>query len=53
MKITQEIRDYASQVQISADKAIERGLAEKAEEFVLKGGQINVVDDESKVQSNP
>jgi phosphomethylpyrimidine synthase len=53
MKITQEIRDYAAQAQVSADEAIERGLAEKSEEFALKGGQINVVDDGDKVQTNP
>lgn len=37
MKITQDVRDYAAELE-----AKERGLAEKAEEFKAKGGEIYV-----------
>jgi phosphomethylpyrimidine synthase len=44
MKITQEVRDYATQQRLDETAAIERGLAEKAEEFRLKGSEIYVKD---------
>lgn len=40
MKITQDVRDYAAQQGISADKALQEGMAEKADEFKKKGGEI-------------
>ena len=40
MKITQEVRDYAAAQGVSEEKAIEAGLADKAEEFRLEGAEI-------------
>jgi len=37
MKITQEVRDYAKSHGVAAEKALEAGMAEKAEEFKKKG----------------
>jgi phosphomethylpyrimidine synthase len=46
MKITQDVRDYADSLGIDdVDKALDKGLSEKAEEFREKGGEIyNTVD---------
>ena len=33
MKITQDVRDYAAQIEVSETEALERGMQEKAEEF--------------------
>ena len=33
MKITQDVRDYAEKLGVSAEEAIEKGLSEKAEEY--------------------
>jgi len=46
MKITQDVRDYADSLGIDdVDKALDKGLSEKAEEFREKGGEIyNRVD---------
>lgn len=40
MKITQDIRAYAHEKQVSADTALEEGMKEKAEEFRLQGSRI-------------
>jgi phosphomethylpyrimidine synthase len=46
MKITQDVRDYADSLGIDdVDKALDKGMSEKAEEFREKGGEIyNTVD---------
>ena len=40
MKITQDVRDYAAAHGVEADQAVERGMQEKAIEFVKTGAQI-------------
>jgi len=41
MKITQDVRDYADTLGIDdVDKALEKGMSEKAEEFREKGGEL-------------
>jgi phosphomethylpyrimidine synthase len=40
MKITQDVRDYAAKQGISEQEALEKGMQEKAVEFVTKGAQI-------------
>ena len=40
MKISKEVRDYASKLDIDAEKAIEKGMKEKAEEFKKKGSEV-------------
>jgi phosphomethylpyrimidine synthase len=41
MKITQDVRDYADSLGIDdVDKALDKGLSEKAEEFREMGGDI-------------
>ncbi|HKD17950.1 MAG TPA: phosphomethylpyrimidine synthase ThiC [Thermoanaerobaculia bacterium] len=40
MKITQDVRDYAAAHGLAEEKAIETGLAEKAEEFVRQGSEV-------------
>ncbi|MFA7665315.1 MAG: phosphomethylpyrimidine synthase ThiC [Burkholderiaceae bacterium] len=40
MKITQDVRDYAEKQGLSAQQALERGMQEKAVEFVAKGAEI-------------
>jgi phosphomethylpyrimidine synthase len=40
MKITQEVRDYASQQGLEEQAAVEAGLREKAEEFRQGGAEI-------------
>ncbi len=40
MKITQEVRDYAEKQGVSAQQALEKGMQEKAIEFVKKGAEI-------------
>ncbi|WP_018138208.1 MULTISPECIES: phosphomethylpyrimidine synthase ThiC [unclassified Thioalkalivibrio] len=40
MKITQDVRDYAAAQGISADEALQKGMQEKAVEFVEKGAEI-------------
>ncbi len=42
MKITEEIRDYAKKTGIAAEKAIEIGMKEKAEEFIKTGADIYI-----------
>jgi phosphomethylpyrimidine synthase len=40
MKITQEVREFAAAQSISEEKAIEKGLETKAEEFQRTGAEI-------------
>ncbi len=40
MKITQDVRDYAAQKGLAEDAALKAGLAEKAQEFSSKGGEV-------------
>ena len=40
MKITQDVRDYAAREGVPAAQALERGMQEKAREFVEQGGEI-------------
>ncbi|OOG23419.1 phosphomethylpyrimidine synthase ThiC [Thioalkalivibrio denitrificans] len=40
MKITQDVRDYAAKQGISEQEALEKGMQEKAVEFVEKGAEI-------------
>ncbi len=40
MKITQEVREYAAQENIEAEKALAVGMAEKAAEFTATGSEI-------------
>ena len=40
MKITQDVREYASQKGLKEDEALRLGMQEKAVEFVKKGARI-------------
>jgi phosphomethylpyrimidine synthase len=40
MKITEDVRKYAAEQGIAEQDAVERGLEEKAAEFVEKGGEV-------------
>ncbi|MCS6294311.1 MAG: phosphomethylpyrimidine synthase ThiC [Nitrospira sp.] len=40
MKITQDVRDYAAQLQVDEQKAIQIGMMEKSEEFKKSGSEI-------------
>jgi phosphomethylpyrimidine synthase len=40
MKITQDVRDYAAQLQIDEQQAIQIGMKEKAEEFKKTGAEL-------------
>jgi phosphomethylpyrimidine synthase len=40
MKITQDVRDYARDRGLQEEAALERGLAEKAEEFIQQGAEV-------------
>lgn len=40
MKISQEVRDYAAQKEIDDQRALEKGMQEKAEEFKEKGSEV-------------
>jgi phosphomethylpyrimidine synthase len=40
MKITQDVRDYAAQLQVDEQQAIQIGMKEKAEEFKKTGSEI-------------
>ncbi|MCY7410228.1 MAG: phosphomethylpyrimidine synthase ThiC [Chitinophagales bacterium] len=42
MKITQEVREYASKMHVAVDEVIDLGLEEKAKEFTKAGGEIYV-----------
>jgi phosphomethylpyrimidine synthase len=40
MKITEDVRKYAAEQGVEAREALERGLAEKSQEFVEKGAEV-------------
>ena len=40
MKITQDVREYAAQLEIDAKQALEKGMNEKSEEFRRSGSEI-------------
>ncbi|MCY8439336.1 hypothetical protein MOC93_21945, partial [Bacillus haynesii] len=40
MRISQDIRDYAKENNLDEEKAIQKGLEEKAKEFKKAGGNI-------------
>ncbi len=40
MKISQDVRDYASKKGISDTEALEKGMEEKSIEFVKKGAEV-------------
>jgi phosphomethylpyrimidine synthase len=40
MKITQDVRDYAAQQGLAEAQALERGMQEKAQEFVEGGAEL-------------
>ncbi len=40
MKITQDVRDYAEKVGVSAEIALAKGMEEKSVEFVKKGAEV-------------
>ncbi len=40
MRITQDVRDYAASQGVAESEALERGMAEKSEEFRREGGEI-------------
>ena len=40
MKITQDVRDYAAKKGLLTEQALEKGMAEKADEFRAKGSEI-------------
>ena len=40
MKITQDVREYAAQQGLAENQALERGMQEKAQEFVEQGAEI-------------
>jgi len=40
MKITQDVREYAKEHGVEAEKALAVGMSEKAKEFVATGGEI-------------
>ena len=45
MKITQDLRDYAAKIKADEKLAIEKGLQEKAKEFVESGSEIYVKEE--------
>jgi phosphomethylpyrimidine synthase len=40
IKITEDVRKYAAERGVTEDKALAKGMAEKAEEFVEKGAEV-------------
>ncbi len=40
MKITEDVRKYAAEQGIAETEAIEKGMAEKSEEFAEKGAEV-------------
>ena len=42
MKITQDVREYAAQNNLSVNEALEEGMRQKSEEFFAKGGKVYI-----------
>jgi phosphomethylpyrimidine synthase len=40
MKITEDVRKYAAEQAISEEDALQRGMAEKSQEFIEKGAEV-------------
>jgi phosphomethylpyrimidine synthase len=40
MKITEDVRQYAAQQGVTAEEALQKGMADKAREFVEKGAEV-------------
>jgi phosphomethylpyrimidine synthase len=40
MKITEDVRRYAAEQGVAEQDALQRGLEEKAKEFVAKGAEV-------------
>ncbi len=40
MKITEDVRKYAAEQGLSESEALQKGMAEKSQEFVKKGNEI-------------
>ena len=40
MKITENVRKYAAEQGIAESEALEKGMAEKSEEFTEKGSEV-------------
>ena len=40
MKITEDVRKYAAELQISEEEALKKGMEEKSKEFVEKGAEV-------------
>ena len=40
MKITQDVRDYAATLGVAEEKALEKGLVEKSDEFLREGAEV-------------
>ena len=40
MKITQDVREYAKELNVEIEKALAVGMSEKAKEFVATGAEI-------------
>jgi phosphomethylpyrimidine synthase len=40
MKITEDVRRYATEKRIRADEALEAGMKEMAQEFLESGGEV-------------
>jgi phosphomethylpyrimidine synthase len=40
MKITEDVRQYAAQQGLSAEAALEEGMADKSREFAARGAEI-------------
>ncbi|NDU85930.1 MAG: phosphomethylpyrimidine synthase ThiC, partial [Ferrovum sp.] len=40
MKITQDVRDYAAQIGVSSEQALDQGMADKAQEFLDQGAEL-------------
>ena len=46
MQITQEVRDYAAQMGLDNQTALEVGMKEKAEEFKKKNSEVSIQNPE-------
>jgi phosphomethylpyrimidine synthase len=40
MKITEDVRKYTAEQGLSEEEALEKGMAEKSQEFVEKGAEV-------------
>ena len=49
MKITQDVREYAAQIEVSETEALERGMEEKALEFRQAGAATRTASTEELI----